>query len=520
MAITAMVKEPVQLEQSEALNETIGKSNKTFTSASGAIHESKFARIGEELPSCPAETVIGSDGKEEFVEKIESFGPKYEWESSDRSLIFEAFFWTYVLCQIPAARLAEIIGAKWILMVATVGSSILSLLSPWAASVHVYAFTLIRALMGVCQTALYPSCYVLYTRWLPPAERSIALPVLGAAAYIGSIITSTATGYFAECPSLGWEYAFYMPSIVCAVWSVFWVFIGASEPREHRFISVEEILYIESRMELKRINDNQQVTANGSSSNNKKSPSWIKIFGSQHIWAMMATFFASNWAFTITMLLIPSYLNYILQIPPFKNGIINSIIYILCVIFSPIVGAVSTQMVETRAFGLTRLQTRKLFQCTAVFGQAICFLSLPLIGCSRKLVLGVLFTQIVVFSFVNGGEVQLPSELSLDFAGTIFAIGNCVGSSTGFLVPRVHSYIVKHSRSRDEWNVYFYLAALVTFLGGLIFLLFGKNDLQDFSKNESIETAKANFYNQNTEKKESCQRQAKKTEAEKVVHTA
>lgn len=493
MAMVAMVNEP-DMESPKALNGTIQANNITH----------------DDLESCPAEFTTGADGKQEAAAKIESFGPKYDWSPSDRSLIFEAFFWTYVICQIPAARFAETIGAKYILLAATVGSSILSLMAPWAASQHAYAFALIRALMGVCQTALYPACYVLYTRWLPPGERSRALPVLSAAAYMGSIITSTATGFFAECKSLGWEYAFYMPSVVCALWSIVWILIGASEPREHRFISLEEIHYIESRMELKR-------SDNLTSAGKKKSPSWAKIFRSQHIWAMMASFLASNWSFTITMLLIPSYLNYILQIPPFKNGIINSIIYILCVISSPIVGAVSTQMVETRAFGMTRLQTRKFFQSTAVFGQAVCFMSLPLIGCNKTLVLGLLYTQIILFSFVNGGEVQLPSELSLDFAGTIFAIGNCVGSSTGFLVPRVHSLIVKHSRSRSEWNVYFYIAAVVTFAGGLIFLIFGKNDLQDFSKD--TDDLEADIYTLSAEKN-LAKEKAKEADANKVVHRA
>lgn len=426
------------------------------------------------LETCPAPTTLDADGKEILAPKIISYGPKYEWEESQKSFIFQAFFWTYVICQIPAARFAEIVGAKWILVTATVGSSILSLLSPWAASIHPYALALVRAYMGVCQTALYPACYVLYTKWLPPAERSQAIPILGAGAYIGSIITSTATGYFSEQESFGWEYAFYMPSVVCAIWSILWILLGTSEPRQHWMISLEEIEYIESKMEVKATSLQQQQT--------KKDISWIKILSSSHIWAMAAAFLASNWAFTITLIYIPSYLNYVLLIPPFRNGVINSIIYTLFCISSPIVGCVSALMIETRPFGLTKLQIRKIFQTIAVFSQAICFILLPTIGCNTNLVLGVLYTQIVLYSFVNGGEVQVPAELSLDFAGTIYAIGNCVGSSTGILVPEVHKLIVKNHHNRGDWNTYFYFGAVITTLGGLIFMIFGKNDLQDFSK--------------------------------------
>jgi len=425
----------------------------------------------EDFNTCPAPTIMGLDGKEELAPKAESYGPKYGWDSSERSFIFESFFWTYVVFQIPGARVAEIVGAKWILAIAGVGSSILSLIAPSVASLGPYAFALTRALMGICQTALYPACYVLYSHWFPPTERSQLLPALGAGAYIGSIITSTATGYFSEQESLGWEYAFYMPSVICAIWSIIWILIGASKPREHAFISLEEISSIEFRMELSQ-------TCTGL----KKSPSWRKIATSQHIWTFATAFLASSWSFSIVLLLLPSYLNYVLHISPLKNGLINSVIYILFCISSPIVGAVSTLMIETRPFGLTRLQTRKLFECTALFSQAVGFVLLPLIGCDQILVLGVLYTMIVLYSGINGGEVQLPSELSLDFTGTIYAIGNCVGSSTGFIVPRVHSLIVSNLSDIDQWNIYFYFAAAVTFIGGAIFLIFGKNDLQDFSK--------------------------------------
>lgn len=428
-------------------------------------------KTNDDFVTCPKPKVQDQNGLE--VKPQQTYGPTYKWSQSEKSLVFESFFWTYVICQIPGARLAEVIGAKWILTTAALGSAILSAISPWAVSVHVYAFAVIRALMGICQTALYPACYVLYSQWLPPVERSQALPILGVGAYLGSIIASTATGYLIEQKSLGWPYAFYMPSVLCAIWSVLWILLSSSKPREHMFISLEEIEYIESKMEVKKVDSTE-----------KKSPSWIKIATSRHIWTMAVAFFASNWSFSIVLMLLPSYLNYILHIPPFKNGLINSSIYILFCISSPIVGAVSVLMIETRTCGLSRLRIRKLFESVALFGQALCFLALPLIGCDKNFVLAILYTQIVLYSFINGGEVQLPPELSLDFAGTIYAIGNCVGSATGFVVPRVHSLIVKESENKAEWDQYFYMAALVTFIGGMIFLIAGKNDLQDFSKDK------------------------------------
>lgn len=470
MAINAMIEDSPQ-KSSAGADTTPANNNNTLTAATllvGSSSEQDHLATGQ----CPRPIEVDSDGQQHSMGAAQSHGPKYAWTKEERAYVLGAFFYTYVIFMIPAGRFAEIIGAKWVMAAAGIGSCLLSLASPFAAATHVWLFILVRALMGACQTALYPAGYVLYTKWLPPAERSMALPILVVGAFIGAIVTSTVTGYFIEKECFGWPYAFYLPALLCACWSILWLIFVTSEPRQHKSMSLEELEYIELKTGV------SQATL----SKKKKVPSWAKISTSRHVWVMVAAFVASNWAFSSTLLLLPSYLDQILLIPPFRNGLVNSLVSLLFCIASPIVGALATLMVETRPCRISHLQIRKLFQCTALFSQAVCFVLLPAIGCNTDLALYLLYVQIVMFSFVNGGEVQLPSDLSVDFAGTIYAIGNCIGSSTGFLVPIIHALIVSDSKDREQWNRYFYSAAIITSVGGLIFMLFGRNDLQDFAK--------------------------------------
>lgn len=472
--------------------------------------------------TCPNPTITDESGKTTTLAKAVTFGPKYSWSQRDKGFLLGAFFYTYVAFQIPGARLAEQVGAKWILAAASLGSAFLSLLTPWSASVHVHVLSTVRILMGVFQAALYPACYVLYSKWLPPTERSQALPLLMAGAYVGSIIASALTGYFSESEQFGWQYSFYVPGVLCLLWSFVWIWFASNEPHGHKYISIEELHSIEQRMEVRRVassksspvsssverleledGDNSQqpqatspvTDSSGSSSSGKKEISWSKLFTSRSIWAMIAAFVASNWSFSIVLLLIPTYLNNILRVSPLENSMINSVIYVIYCVASPLVGPASTMMVETRACGLTRLGVRKLFQGTALLSQSVCFVLIAWFGCERAMVFGVLYVQIVFFSLVNGGEVQLPSELSVDFSGTIYAIGNCIGSSTGFIVPTVYGMIVADEFNRAHWDLYFYVAAVVTALGGSIFLLFGQNKMQDFSKDPDDERSRLDFAN-------------------------
>lgn len=458
IALVSMVQDDVR----PAIVSSTPEANKTLSSSLAKQDQQE---------TCPYPKVTNEDGSEGDSQTI-TYGPKYDWSLSERSFALEAFFWTYVIFQIPAARLAEIVGAKWVLAFAGIGSALISFASPWASSNSVYLFVLMRFLLGAFQTALYPSCYILFAKWLPPLERTQALPIVGTGAYVGSIITSTATGYFSEQPSMGWPYAFYMPGVICTIWSLVWVMVASSEPRDNKFISVEEIEFIESKLEVKQ----------DAAGEEKKTPDWLKIFTSKQVLAMICVFIASNWSFFITLLLLPSYLNYILHIPPFKNGLINSVIYVLNCLATPLVGSLSTLMIRAKPFGVSHLQVRKIFELTALLGQAICFLIIPLTGCSTTAVLSILYAQIVLYSFTNGGEVQLAPEITPDFAGTIYAIGNCFGSATGFIVPRVYSMMVYDNQDRQLWYNFFYLAAFINALGGAIFLLFGRNDREDFAK--------------------------------------
>lgn len=453
----------------------------TTTNASPQKGISDFIASNSDV--CPAAEIISVNGQQMEAPKTVTYGPRYNWEPEARDLVFSAFFVAYVIFQIPGTRVAEIFGAKWVLFTAGLGSAIISFLSPWAISLHPYAFCLLRFIMGVVQAPLFPACYVIFARWLPPVERSQAIAVLSCGAFIGSMLTATATGYFSEQPAFGWPWAFYMPGCVCTIWAALWALLSASEPNEHRYLSLEESAYIEARIEVKK----------ASPSETKKSISWLKVIKSHGVWAFLIVSFASNWAFTIVLIQLPTYLNDILHVPPFKNGLINSVIYLIFCVSSPIVGTTAALLIETKPFGLTKLQVRKIFQSIAIFGQTAVFVALPYIGCNETWVLGMLYAQIIMYSFVAGSEIQIATDLTIDYAGTIYSIGNCIGSSTGFIVPSVKALMIRHT-SRAEWYNYFYLAAGITGLGGVIFLILARTDLMDFSQRSKRKVTSGEYY--------------------------
>lgn len=400
-------------------------------------------------------------------EEMTTYGPKYDWKGAN---LLSAFFYTYVAFQIPAGRLAEVLGPKWVLLVAGAGSALLSGLSPWAASlagVGAECFFALRLLMGACQAAIFPACYTILTNWLPLRERQLALPVMNLSAYFGSIIAIETTGLFNSTPSLGWPYAFYLPACVCALWSCCWLGLASSRPEEHPAISKRELDYIVTSKQGEQAAPTSRPLA------------WTKLLRSRQIWALIMAFFSSNWSFCLMMQLLPTYLFQIQGIPTRENAHINVHMYIIFCVSAPLVAYASSALIERRL--MSRLLVRKLFQSIAVFGQALAFLVLTQLGRDQRHVRLLLYLQMASYSFVNGGEVHLPTEISAEFGGTIYAVANSVGSMNGFIVPLVQGFMITEAGDIDQWNVFLFLAAGVSLAGNLVFLVLGDNQPQDFS---------------------------------------
>jgi len=73
----------------------------------------------------------------------------------------------------------------------------------------------------------------------------------------------------------------------------------------------------------------------------------------------------------------------------------------------------------------------------------------------------------------------------LDFApaqaGAIFAVCNTVANLSGFLAPQTTGYLLNVEESLSQWQIAFWISALVYCPGFVIFQLWGTDELQDWN---------------------------------------
>ena len=110
---------------------------------------------------------------------------------------------------------ADVLGARYIIAVAMIGSGLLGMLYAPVSHLGVGYLCALRALQGLIQSGQFPSQTSLWGKWSPSNERTTLL-ASNAAATIGILISNSLTPLI--CASIGWESVFYIYGACAVVW--------------------------------------------------------------------------------------------------------------------------------------------------------------------------------------------------------------------------------------------------------------------------------------------------------------
>lgn len=154
------------------------------------------------------------------------------------------FFFGYVLLQIPGGYLASHWSARKVISMFLVGWGICAV---GCGLSHTFRqFEVMRFLLGVAESGVYPATIVLLANWFPRTERARAnacwnlcqpLAVAGSAP-----ITSWLLGAY------GWQQMLILEGILPFIWLPVWWLGIADHPHQAKWISPEERAYLETTL--------------------------------------------------------------------------------------------------------------------------------------------------------------------------------------------------------------------------------------------------------------------------------
>lgn len=405
---------------------------------------------------------------------------EFEWNKTVQGLILGSFFWGYIITQIPGGWLATRIGGKRVYGLSMLGATVATFLTPVAAQTSYIFLIVLRIIVGITSGVCYPSMHAIWGNWAPPLERSKLVSFTYAGAQVGNVITFPLAGLLCKYGFAGgWPSIFYILGILSSIWFVLWMIFVSDSPTQHKRISkIERDYILESLCDV-------ALSADKSHKDKPLSVPWFSMAKSMPVWAILVANITTDWGLYFLLTSIPLYMSEVLKLDISTNGIYSALPYIAFWAMINITGWLA-DFIQSKGCLNTAI-TRKAFTNFGMVVPAIMLIILGYIDCTQP---GAAVTLLVLGVSLTGaqysGWVVNHMDIAPAFAGILFGISNSIAAVTGFLSPVVVGVITK-DKTREQWQIVFYIAAGIYGLGALIYTAFASGEVQPWARDQSAD---------------------------------
>ncbi|XP_075546738.1 sodium-dependent phosphate transport protein 3-like isoform X2 [Dermacentor variabilis] len=414
------------------------------------------------------------------LEEKSTGAPAFSWSPSVQGVILGAYFYGVIMPQVLGGRLAERFSAKWTLLAGLLASSALTSATPWIATLGVAPLVAHRILLGFVHGLSMPSSVALVARWAPRRERSTFVAVVFCGRYMGIVVATLLFGHLSSMSVAGgWPFAFYMSGLLGFLWLALWYFLAFDDPACDPKVSAAELHNIQG--------------ANGGgplrASTAKRPLPWRAVLTSAPVWALVAARFSNLWVSMLLFTKLPAYVEGVLGMSLRQNANFSALVFAFTIVSVLGSGVIADCLLRC---GLQTTLVRKAFQLTSNFGPALCLLCLTTAGTNRWLVLFLLFIGKITLGAFTAGNAAAVVDLAPMYSATLNGMITTFGQTTGVLAPLVAGLLSSSAKGdkMTQWTHIFYLAAAVSFAGGVVFAIFGSAERQPWADPSGMATTK------------------------------
>uniref|UniRef100_A0A7G3ASQ4 Sialin n=1 Tax=Lutzomyia longipalpis TaxID=7200 RepID=A0A7G3ASQ4_LUTLO len=404
----------------------------------------------------------------------------FAWDSKDQGLVLSSFYYGYIWTQILGGVLASKFGGHYILGFGIGATAILTLLTPLATNISITGLVVVRILEGFCEGTTYPAVQSLLARWAPIYERSRMSSIGYIGNYVGVFVSLPVSGFLTV--QYGWESVFYFFGAIGCVWLVMWMVIVRAGPELDSHISEEEKNYI------------KQSLGEVASEKELMDIPWKAIVTSSAVWALVASNCGETWGTYTLLTQLPTFLKDVMNFQVGATGFLSALPYLAMSCTLALSGFLADKLQEKGI--LTTLQVRRYFNCSAYILEMIFLLLtahiLNPIACMACVTIAVAFN-----AFALSGFPVNPLDLAPNYASVVWGLSNTISTIPGILSPLLSGYIVTN-KTREQWQIVFYIAAGVYITASVIYWFFAKADLQPWAQKSQQQKSQPQISNPTT----------------------
>ncbi|KAF6017556.1 hypothetical protein EB796_024161 [Bugula neritina] len=360
---------------------------------------------------------------------------QFSWDLHGQGWILSSFAIGYMASGVLGASAAKRYGGKLTLLIAVLLWSLSTFITPYFAHSR-WALIGLRVLLGIGEGLGLPTIFHIFAHTIAAEHRSTAFGYLIACGSIGQTLSSII------CPHLHWEWMFYTFGALGFIWCTLWL-----------------MLYIDVNPNLLEYEEEEPVKVSLDSLSH-----WKQFIQHWPLWALYIAHFTMNWSNYIIMHWLPTYMKSSLK-AEHKDIMYTAAPYILNSIIGVAAGHVADKLISQYRWPI--LKVRRLMTGIGLIGPGIFMLWFSNID-HLKLALLCVTVSMGLSACNSAGHLSNHADVAPHFAGTTFAISNTLATIPGILCGPLTAELVMTSGGR--WFPVFIIAALMNFVGGIIYL--------------------------------------------------
>ncbi|XP_060163793.1 sodium-dependent phosphate transport protein 4 [Globicephala melas] len=283
---------------------------------------------------------------------------------------------------------------------------------------------------------------------------------------LGSCIAIFLGGIISQ--ALGWPFVFYIFGGVGCVSCLLWFVLIYDDPVTHPWINITEKEYIISSLA-------QQVSSS-------KQPLPIKaMVRSLPLWSLCFCCFSHQWLINIMVVYTPTYISSVFNVDIRDSGFLSALPFIFAWVVG-ILGGYLADFLLTKNFRLVTV--RKIATVLGCLPSSASLVVLPYVASSYITAVSLLTLSCGLSLFSQPGIYI--NALDIAPRHSSFLMGASRGAQvSAILAPTVSGFLLSQD-PEFGWRNVFSLSFAINTLGLILYLIFGKADVQDWAKERKL----------------------------------
>ena len=363
----------------------------------------------------------------------------------------------YALFQTPSGIYVDKHGPRKTLALIVSLWSIFTALT--GAAFNLIFLLIVRFLFGAGEAGAFPSMARAIYKWIPVDERGIVNGINFSGGRIGAAIALPLVAWLIDL--VGWKLSFLILGVFGVAWSICWYLWFRDDPKDHKFMSPDEVAYIKQHTQ-------QEVSkSNGDTS-------LLKMFKSKNMLLLMGQYFSSNFTFFFCLTWLFPHIKSTYHLDAMEAGLYASA-PLLCGAFGNwFSGWLVDRTYRKGKWALSRKLPAIIGFTLAAFGIIMSIFINEVNG-------AILFISIAVF----GADMTLsPSwsacvDIGKEHSGAVSGTMNMAGNLGSFITALAFPYLIAFTGSVTP---FFILAAVLNILAVFCWMNIRADEVLDLSK--------------------------------------